>query len=293
MSSLNANHKSQPYHIKRINNQYGKKSFLYSIQFFFNFISQFSKYLFRVGSDDDDDDDDDDNDHDNEDNSDDNDDDIKPTQVKGKIMTESSKNNGNNKQGKVQFQKTPKNEDLVVEDLDELNRLYINRQNPTHADDNQQTFSKPLKRKKRKTGTMKNTLPRHRKPKLNHWELMALEQSKQDACNCRHHVMRIEADHIIYDWCRCKDHQHKEIMERHKSIAPPSPPPPPPEEPVPPPPPPRVKPRKVRKKSIGIDATEPNTTELALAYDPSSVDYDMIQEVIYYRTSSGRLVKSF
>jgi hypothetical protein len=27
-----------------------------------------------------------------------------------------------------------------------------------------------------------------------------------------------------------------------------------------------------------------------LAYDPSAVDYDMIQEVIYYRTSSGRLV---
>ncbi len=152
----------------------------------------------------------------------------------------------------------------------------------------------PLKRKKIKKGAKKTTIHGHQKPKLKHWEIKALEQSRQEPCNCRHHVMRLAADQVVYDWCRCKDHQHKDIMERRHSIThSPTPPPPPPRQRSPPPPPPprpRPKPRKVRRKSIGIDATEPNTTELALAYDPSAVDYDMIQEVIYYRTSSGRLV---
>ena len=187
------------------------------------------------------------------------------------------------------------NGEIVVEDLDELKRLRLT---------GQQTRFKPLKRKKRKKGTKKTG---EEKPKLKHWEKLAMEQSKQDQCNCRHAVGRKEGDQIIYDWCRCKDNQHKELMERRQSIslAPPSPlgvprdptpppTPPPPTPPPPPPPPPReapkAKPRKVRKRSIGIDATEQNTTELALAYDPSAVDYDMIQEVIYYRTSSGRLV---
>lgn len=179
-----------------------------------------------------------------------------------------------------------------MEDLDQLKRVRIN-QVPTN-------FSQPLKRKTRKKGTKKKT---NQKPKLKHWELKALEQSLQEPCNCRHQVMHVEGDQVISDWCRCKDHQHKEIVERRQSITlPPSPPPPPPKQqvppPAPPPPPPpqtppRPKQRKVRRRSIGIDATEPSTTELALAYDPSAVDYDMVQEVIYYRTSSGRLVKSF
>jgi hypothetical protein len=110
--------------------------------------------------------------------------------------------------------------------------------------------------------------------------------------------MRLEADHVVYDWCRCKDHQHKDLTERNAALPPPEEPrqptPPPPPRPRPPPVPQKVRPKppKVRKKSIGIDATQPATTELALAYDPSAVDYDMIQEVIYYRTSSGRLVRN-
>ena len=143
---------------------------------------------------------------------------------------------------------------------------------------------------------------------------MALQQAKEEPCNCRHHVMRLEANQVVYDWCRCKDHQHKELLAKpapivHPKPAPPAqpkvfkpPPPPSPSEesvrtPPPPPPPsrpaPQPKPRKVRKKSVGIDATDTNTTQIALAYDPAAVDYDMVQEVIYYRTSSGRLVKLF
>lgn len=182
---------------------------------------------------------------------------------------------------------TPTNDDIVVEDLDQLKRLRLT---------DQQTRFKPLKRKKRKKGTKNG----EDKNKLKHWEKLAIEQVKTDHCNCRHAVPRKEGDQTVYDWCRCKDNQHTELMER-RPVAPQSPyePPPdptptPPTPPPPPPPrePPKAKPRRVRKKSIGIDATEQNMTELALAYDPSAVDYDMIQEVIYYRTSSGRLVNS-
>ncbi len=196
---------------------------------------------------------------------------------------------------------------MEVEDFDEHNRSNVN----------QQTYPKMSKGKNQKKGKKKKTGRGHRKPKLKHWELKALEQAKQEPCNCRHHVMRLEANQIVYDWCRCKDHQHKHIIGRQGPTAyrMPLPPveqkplkalPPPPSEestptspstkeqtPLPPPPPPRPKPRKVRKKSIGIDATDTNTTQIALAYDPAAVDYDMVQEVIYYRTSSGRLVKSF
>ncbi|CAF4810802.1 unnamed protein product, partial [Rotaria magnacalcarata] len=64
----------------------------------------------------------------------------------------------------------------------------------------------------------------------------------------------------MYDWCRCKDHQHKEVKEKQKPILPTL------EESkqithVP-------KTPKVETKTIGINATEPTTTELALAYDP-------------------------
>jgi len=185
----------------------------------------------------------------------------------------------------------PTNGNSVVEDLDELNQLNINRQGPTGSNNNHQIFSNQLKRKKIKKGAKKTTIHGHRKPKLKHWEMKALEQAQQEPCNCRHHVMRLAADQVVYEWCRCKDHQHKEIFERHHSIAPSPPTPPRQRTPPPlPPPAPRPKPRKVRRRSIGIGATEPKTTELALAYDPSTVDYDTIQEVIYYRTSSGRLV---
>jgi hypothetical protein len=212
---------------------------------------------------------------------------------------EEDDNDENNKKG------NSPNGDMVVEDLDELNDLNGNHRGTTRSSDNQQTFPKGSTRKNQKK---KKTRHGHRKPKLKHWELMALEQAKQEPCNCRHHVLRLEADKVVYDWCRCKDHQHKAIVERHKPTVhtlpstteestPLTPPPPPTKEatPLPPLPPPQPKPRKVRKKSIGINATESdtNTTQIALAYDPSAVDYDMIQELVYYRTSSGRLVKSF
>ncbi|CAF3330100.1 unnamed protein product [Rotaria socialis] len=170
------------------------------------------------------------------------------------------------------------NKDLVVEDVEDLKNLFINEQIQT-------TVEKPverLKKKKRKKRTKKHSHT-HQVPKLNHWEVMALEQSKKEICGCRHHVQRLEANQIMYDWCRCKDHQHKEVKAKQKPILPTL------EEskqitPVP-------KTPKVETKTIGINATEPTTTELALAYDPSTVDYDVIQETIYYRTSSGRMVK--
>ena len=124
-------------------------------------------------------------------------------------------------QGNTQNRAT--NGDVVVEDLDELNRLYVGDHGVTRSNENQM-FSKPMKRRKRKKGTTKKTFHGHQKPKLKHWEKMALEQTKQDTCNCRHHVMRLEADQVVYDWCRCKDHQHKDLMERRKSIALPPPP---------------------------------------------------------------------
>ncbi|CAF0729846.1 unnamed protein product [Rotaria sordida] len=257
--SFNSNYTIEPYNVRRVNIPHGS---------------------------------DDDNDEDDGD-----DDDDQTTHVKGKIMSESTVNYVNNKQEKLKLEKKATNGDLIVEDLDELNRLYINRQNPTDIDENSDFFSKPLKKKKRKKSTKKKNLHENPKSKLKHWELLALEQNKiKDTCNCRHHVMHVEDNQVVYDWCRCKDHQHREIMERRKSIAPPPPPPsPPPQQstapPPPPPPKPRPKPHKVHKKSIGIDATQPTSTEVALAYDPSAVDYDMIQEVIYYRTASGRLIK--
>lgn len=186
------------------------------------------------------------------------------------------------------------NGDIVVEDIDELNR-YMHPDDAETGDENddqggeEEEGDEVAPKRKTKKGKKKNRT--HRKPKLKHWEILALEQSNQQTCNCRHHVMRLAADQIVYDWCRCKDHQHKELVEKHK---PPTPPPEPPRDPTPPPPPkpkPKPKPPKVKKKSVGINATEPTTTELALAYDPAAVDYDMIQEAIYYRTSSGRLVR--
>ena len=86
---------------------------------------------------------------------------------------------------------------------------------------------------------------------------MALEQTKKETCNCRHHVMRLEADQIVYDWCRCKDHKHKQLMERYKSDSSAPPPPPPPPAPevqaktvTPAPPKPRSKPHKISKNRL-------------------------------------------
>lgn len=174
-----------------------------------------------------------------------------------------------------------KHGDLVVEDVDELTPLFVHEPDPT----TQEKMVKEIRRKRRKKRTKKHP-PGHHKPKLNHWELLALDQSQQETCGCRHHVRRLEADQVVYDWCRCKDHLHKGLKEHRKSIAPPLPPPP-----ATPPPPPPPKPKKARKRTIGINATEQTTTELALAYDPTTVDYDVIQEVLYYRTTSGRLVR--
>jgi hypothetical protein len=259
--------------------------------------------LFLVGSDDDDDEEE----YEEEDDSgnDDDENDYQPTDVHGRIVTESSTIREKNKQQKVKLQTTPTNGDLVVEDLDEFNHLSFNGQGPTRSNNNQHTFSNQLKRKKRKKVTKKKTLHGHQKPKLKHWELMALEQAKQEPCNCRHHVMRLEADQVVYDWCRCKDHQHKDLKERRKSITqlPPLPPPPAPLPPPPPPPSIPPSPKKLKqispsspkkeKKTVGVSATEKTTTELALAYDPTTVGYDIIEEVLYYRTSSGRLVNFF
>ncbi|CAF3316503.1 unnamed protein product [Rotaria socialis] len=248
------------------------------------------------GSDDDDDDDDGDDDDDEEDDTEDDGDynDNQRTQVQGKVMADSSTHFGNNRQEKLKLERKLPNGDLEVENLDELNSLYINHQRPTNFNGKPQLFSKPLRKKKRKAGTNNNG---NRKSKLKHWELLALEQAKQETCNCRHHVTTVEDDHTHFDWCRCKDHQHKEVMERRKSfvatpVQPTPLPPPPPKEPVTPPAPKRrPKPRKIHTKSVGIDAAEPSSAEIALAYDPTAVDYDMIQEAIYYRTSSGRLIK--
>lgn len=145
--------------------------------------------------------------------------------------------------------------DLVLEDLDDL-KAYL-------ADD------KPEKKKRRKK--KRRNFKTHQKPKLNHWELKALEQAQQESCGCRHHVRRMEADHIVYNWCRCKDHQHRDLHAK-----------PEPEK--------KPKPIKVETKSIGLDAMPEQTTEIALAYNDDDLDYDIIQETLYYRTSSGRLV---
>ena len=170
--------------------------------------------------------------------------------------------------------------DLIVEDLDELTPLFVHEPNETEK----KKIVGEIKKKRRKKRT-KRRIAGHQKPKLNHWEVMALDQSQQESCGCRHHVRRLEADQVVYDWCRCKDHLHRDMKERRKSIAPPAPPP---TAPTATPPPKIVKPRK---RTIGVNATERTTTELALAYDPTTVDYDVIQEVLYYRTSSGRLVR--
>lgn len=170
------------------------------------------------------------------------------------------------------------NKDIIVEDVEDLDGLFVDEQKPTPVEKPIQ----PLKKKKRKKRAKKRTHT-HRSPKLNHWELMALEQSKKETCGCRHHVQRLEANQIVYDWCRCKDHRHKELKDKLRTE--PAPTPEKPKERTPTP-----KLPKIETKTTGTNTTESETTEIALAYDPSAVDYDVIQEAIYYRTSSGRMV---
>jgi len=241
---------------------------------------------------DDDEDDDDDDDSDESDESDNNHINTPNSNIRGyhgkitdrsrikyerKLLTEEGKKNQQKDASTIVT-----NGDLVVEDVDEINHLFIKEKEESEAD----RSSKPLKKKKRKRKNKKRT-NRHPKPKLNHWEVLALDQSKQEVCGCRHHVRRLEADQIVYDWCRCKDHLHRHLKLKRKSTPPPPAPPPPPRKT-----PKKIKP-KVETKTVGMNATEKTTTELALAYDPSTIDYDVIEEVLYYRTSSGRLVKFF
>ncbi|CAF3598675.1 unnamed protein product [Rotaria sp. Silwood1] len=248
-------------------------------------ISTLSEHWTNLGTDDDDDDNDDhysDNDS-NEDTKHPNTTDSGIRGYHGNFMGRSrisyeKKIQAKQEKEKDKLLKISTNEDLVVEDLEDLNSLFVNEKESTIIEQTKQ----PTKKKKRKKRRKVRTNHMHDKPKLNHWEIMALDQSKKETCGCRHHVRRLEANQVIYDWCRCKDHQHKELKEKQKST-------PIPEQPKQITPSPKIP--KVETKSIGINATEPTTTELALAYDPSTVDYDVIQEAVYFRTSSGRLVK--
>ncbi|CAF3148899.1 unnamed protein product [Rotaria sp. Silwood2] len=254
-----------------------------------NAISAVSEHLTTLGSEDDDDDDDDDDNYNNSDN-DSNEDNYHPNTTdsgirgfNGNFMGRSQINYEKKLQAKQEKQKEKSlkistNDHVIVENFEDLNDFFVNENESTTIEQTVQ----PIKKKKRKKKRKPRTNHTHDKPKLNHWEIMALDQSKKDTCGCRHHVTRLEANHIVYDWCRCKDHQNKELKEKQKST-------PTPEKPQQITPPPKTP--KVETKTIGINATEPSTTELALAYDSSAIDYDVIQEAIYFRTSSGRLVK--
>lgn len=52
----------------------------------------------------------------------------------------------------------------------------------------------------------------------------------------------------------------------------------------------QTKRREVHTRTISTETKETPMTEIALAYNPADDDYEIIQEAIYYRTSSGRLV---
>ena len=73
-------------------------------------------------------------------------------------MTASGVNYENNRQGKTRLQKSTTNGDLVVEDLDQLNRLYIDGENSNDFSDSPETFSKPWPTKRRKKLKQKRTL---------------------------------------------------------------------------------------------------------------------------------------
>ncbi|CAF0728153.1 unnamed protein product [Adineta ricciae] len=81
--------------------------------------------------------------------------------------------------------------------------------------DNNHVSIKPSK----SDGTTKQNSTKRKKTKLKHWEILALQQSNVQTCNCRHHVSRVEGDQLVYDWCRCRDHNHKNLMDRRQSIS--------------------------------------------------------------------------
>jgi hypothetical protein len=350
-----------------------KVFFLYLI-FLLNLIIQFSKYLFHIGFDriNYEDADDDDEEEEEEEDDDDDDDDRDDDEGIGGGDDDHYHGGGN--------------------------------------DDDTQITSKLSQ-----TGVTTTKKPnRRKKPKLKHWELLALQNSKQETCGCRHHVTRVEDDKLVHDWCRCKDHRHNDSTKRRHSIALAEPSPleirlklnqisydwckcknhrhekstdgrksialpaisnremgagtgrahydwcqckdPPHKvsmrkkksinarpraeseqailpishriasvqvpplslstpvqprqkrrevpkhiilstsqrvEPVPLRPKTHKKSREIHTRTYHMEARERPSTEFAVAYDPSAVDYDVIQEAIYYRTSSGRLVKYF
>ena len=255
-----------------------------------NGTSRLSEYLSRIDSNDDDDDDDDDDEEEDggEGENDENGSHLNSRSSRirgfeGKVMDGSRLKYEREAQMRVEKSKSHLSRpqgDLVVEDIEELNKLFTDDHNVKRPHPSTEVSRR---KRARRTGNKKRSRA-HRKPKLNHWEQMALDQSKQEVCGCRHHVKRLEADQVVYDWCRCKDHQHRDLRVKQKPAALPLPPPPPP-------PPAQIpKARKAEKKSIGLDAMPPATTDVAISYDATDVDYDVIQEVLYYRTSSGRLV---
>ena len=249
-----------------------------------NGISRLSEYLSRIDSNDDDDEDDDEEEEEKAENYEHgshlNSRSSRIRGFEGKVMDGSRLKYEREAQMRAEKNKSHLSRvqgDLVVEDLDELNQLFTD----DHDAKRSHRPTELAKRKRaRRVGNKKRSRA-HRRPKLNHWEQMALDQSKQEICGCRHHVKRLEADQVVYDWCRCKDHQHRDLKVKQKPAALPPPPLPPPEIPKPP---------RTEKKSIGLDAMPPSTTDVAISYDATDVDYDVIQEVLYYRTSSGRLV---
>ena len=155
--------------------------------------------------------------------------------------------------------------DLVVEDL---NQLFVNEEEFETTQRPMKSIKQKKRRKQPKTQTSS-----HHKVKLNHWDIMAMDQLEKETCGCRHQVKRVENKQIISQWCPRKDYQHKELKKEHKiishseQITSSSPP----------------KRRRIKTKPE-------ETNQLALAYDPSSIDYHVIEQRLYYRTSSGRLV---
>ncbi|CAF1272622.1 unnamed protein product, partial [Didymodactylos carnosus] len=211
-------------------------------------------------------------------------------EIKSKVTKPDHHTKREQKENKPSTAKTTKNKDLTVEDLDQVK--------PSYTGHNYQE-EKPKKNKKKQRKRL--TVNAHEHNTLRHWEVKALEQAYEEPCEL-HHVKKCsscEANHLLYKWCRCKEHQHelfedqqrkrrRSMVTTFRSTEPTSA-----SQPQAPPivkmPPPVIK--KSILKSTGSNAMKPRATKLALSYDPAAADYDMIQEAIYYRTSSGRLIK--
>jgi hypothetical protein len=162
-------------------------------------------------------------------------------------------------------------DDLVVEDVDATGDAYRRRVKLAVSED-RQTHMKV---------THENSSHRDDQPKLKHWELLALEQLQQDSCTCRHHVVRLEGNRIESDWCRCKDHRHEEVMRKQQVTA---------ATPFEPTEAAHSQRSLILKRPGGVHRHARTSQQPAFAYDRSIVDQDARQELIYCRTSSGRLV---